>query len=290
VVSLLCLQKLSMKMISTKPSSYIHVLACLFSAVIVPYQLKAFPIVDAFALWSSSNTANVWMTTTRTSTTSLSSSFSDDDENNELAKLIEKRIQIKRKKKEELIKMEDDIYQQTMIQLGMGDDNATANTNFSKSPGNGDDNDDNDVVSVIDWDKMPTFQTQRPVRQSKMTDDQQENDSSSSFRSDGTTREPTYVDSMADYDDENEFHIPNRLGFTALSWGDESKGFVARGKLKKHQLREGKFVPGDLQLAYNRLLDEGIVLVETSPEYGKAMINQKLSAQDILAQCIQEYS
>jgi aryl-alcohol dehydrogenase-like predicted oxidoreductase len=281
-------------MIPTKPSSSIHALACLLSTVVLSSQWNALPMVDAFAVWSSSaNTANVWLTTTKITTiTSLASSSLDDNENNELAKLIEKRNQIKRKKKEDLNKKEDDIYQQTMVQLGMGvGDDATAgasNIDLSKSPGNDDDGDDG--LSMIDWDNMPTFQTPRPVRQSKMTDSQQEKENSSSFRSDSTTREPTYVDFLADYDDENEFHIPNRLGVTTQCWGDESKGFVAKGKLKKQQLREGKFVPGDLQLAYNRLLGEGIVLVETSPDYGKAMVNQKLSAQDILARCIQEYS
>jgi hypothetical protein len=29
---------------------------------------------------------------------------------------------------------------------------------------------------------------------------------------------------LADYDDENEFHIPNRLGISTQCWGDEFKG------------------------------------------------------------------
>ena len=59
------------------------------------------------------------------------------------------------------------------------------------------------------------------------------------------------VDYLADYEDENELHIPNRIGFSTLSWGDESKGFVPKSnkKLKKKQIAQGKFVPGDLQVS-----------------------------------------
>lgn len=79
------------------------------------------------------------------------------------------------------------------------------------------------------------------------------------------------------------------MGVTTRCWGDEKEGFVSSGKLKKQQLREGKFVPGDLQLAYNKLLTEGIFLFETSPDYGGAMASKKLSAEDILARCMKEY-
>lgn len=64
---------------------------------------------------------------------------------------------------------------------------------------------------------------------------------------------------------------------------------MSSGKLKKQQLREGKFVPGDIQVAYNQLLTEGIFLFETSPEYGKGMASKKLSGEDIMARCISEY-
>ena len=90
-------------------------------------------------------------------------------------------------------------------------------------------------------------------------------------------------------EDENDFHIPNRMGVTSRCWGDEKEGFISSGKLKKQQVREGKFVPGDIQVAYNKLLTEGIFLFETSPDYGKAMASKKLSGEDIMARCIQEY-
>lgn len=97
------------------------------------------------------------------------------------------------------------------------------------------------------------------------------------------------IPSISIQEDENDFHIPNRMGVTTRCWGDEKEGFVSSGKLKKQQLREGKFVPGDIQVAYNKLLTGGIFLFETSPDYGKIMATKKLSAEDIMARCIQEY-
>lgn len=190
--------------------------------------------------------------------TQLASSSFDDDE---LAKLIGKRSQIKRKTKEE-IPTEEDIVEALTPEL---------------TPDN---------IDEMDWDEMPEFQVKRPVRESKRKDND-DDDTMTRYR--GNSNEPAYVDFLADHEDENELHIPNRLGVTTRCWGEESLGFVPKGKLKKQQLREGKFVPGDLQLAYNNLLDEGILLFETSPDYGKAMASKKLSAEDILARCMQEY-
>jgi aryl-alcohol dehydrogenase-like predicted oxidoreductase len=97
------------------------------------------------------------------------------------------------------------------------------------------------------------------------------------------------MDYYADYEDENEFHIPNRFGVSTKGWGDINAGFVPSGKLTKQQLREGKFVPGDLQVAYNELINGGIFLFETSPEFGSALAGKKLSAEDILNRCVKEY-
>lgn len=54
-----------------------------------------------------------------------------------------------------------------------------------------------------------------------------------------------------DYDDrswdENEFHIPNRIGFTTADWANTDKGFV-NGKLKKADRKMGKFNKADLKV------------------------------------------
>lgn len=79
------------------------------------------------------------------------------------------------------------------------------------------------------------------------------------------------------------------MGVSTKCWGDDKEGFISAGKLKKQQLREGKFVPGDIQVAYNKLLTDGIFLFETSPDYGSGMASKKLSAENILLRCMKEY-
>ena len=193
-----------------------------------------------------SPSASVQHTITRPAQKLQASSMDDD----ELSKLIGKRNQIKRKKREEEPKEEDFL--------------------------------DNVDTSSVDYlEKLPDFQTKRVKRTPKKTEDEENPRSSSN--------EPTYLDYYADYEDENEFHITNRMGVSTRCWGDANEGFVSGGKLKKQQLREGKFVPGDLQVAYDSLLSEGVLLFNTSPEYGSPMASKKLSGEDILARCIQEY-
>jgi aryl-alcohol dehydrogenase-like predicted oxidoreductase len=181
----------------------------------------------------------------------LFSSPSDDDE---LSKLIGKRNQIKRKKKEE-VPMEDVFLEEIAAEID---------------------------PDTMDMENMPDFKTKRPVRGPKKMSKKEEAQSRT------PSKEPEVVDYLAEYDDENDFHIPNRMGISTRCWGDETKGFVSSGKLKKQDLRQGKFVPGDLQVVYNKLLEAGILVFETSPEYGKAMASKKLSAEDILARCIKE--
>jgi aryl-alcohol dehydrogenase-like predicted oxidoreductase len=137
----------------------------------------------------------------------------------------------------------------------------------------------------IDWESMPEFKTKRSNRPPKKKEEDEDKGKSASSYND----EPSYIDFLADYDDENDFHIPNRLGISTRCWGDEKEGFVSSGKLKKKELREGKFVPGDLQMAYNRLVEEGILLFETSPAYGRGMANVNLSSEAILSRFIKEY-
>lgn len=188
---------------------------------------------------------------------SLCRLFSTAPENDELSKLIGKRGQIKRKKKSELPN-EDAMYESmTTNELEISDE---------------------------DFESMPEFQVKRPVRKPKITNEDEEAEKDGS----GSSIEIEFVDYMADYEDENDFHIPNRIGISTRDWGEESQGFVPSGKLKKQQIRSGNFVPGDLQLAYNALIEKGIFLFETSPRYGKKMASRELSAEHILARCINE--
>ena len=58
-----------------------------------------------------------------------------------------------------------------------------------------------------------------------------------------------FVDWTEDYEDENEFHIPNRIGFSTVDWGNGKAGFVA-GKLKKKDRKAGKFNKADLMVRH----------------------------------------
>ena len=79
------------------------------------------------------------------------------------------------------------------------------------------------------------------------------------------------------------------IGISTIDWGDPSRNFVASGKLTKRMIKAGKFVPGDCQMVYNKLMEGGISFIETSSAYGKASRKQSLGAHEILAQCVAEY-
>eukprot|EP00522_Entomoneis_paludosa_P009127 CAMPEP_0172458160 /NCGR_PEP_ID=MMETSP1065-20121228/26096_1 /TAXON_ID=265537 /ORGANISM="Amphiprora paludosa, Strain CCMP125" /LENGTH=505 /DNA_ID=CAMNT_0013212269 /DNA_START=26 /DNA_END=1543 /DNA_ORIENTATION=+ len=135
----------------------------------------------------------------------------------------------------------------------------------------------------LDLESLPEFKTERPVRRATPPPEEQEEDDDSTKKSD-----IPIIDFKADYADENDFHIPNRMLISTQSWGDPKRNFVASGKLTKRMLKEGKFVPGDLQLAHEKLLEAGLTCLETSPSYGAASKAKKLSAQDILLRCLKE--
>ena len=175
---------------------------------------------------------------------------SESFEDDEISKLIGKRAQIKRKSKEE-------IEEQSMP---------------------------SEPVVDLDLDELPQFKTDRPVRRAKKKEESEESDDKDKKKS----ADIPIVDFKADYDDENDFHIPNRIGVSTKHWGDPKAGFVASGKLTKRMIKEGKFVPGDLQLAHTKLLEGGVTLIETSPVYGAASEKDKLSAEYILQRCIEE--
>lgn len=169
-------------------------------------------------------------------------SSNDDDE---LSKLIGKRNQIKRQRKQE------------------------------EPP------EITELTVDLDVSKLPEFKTERPVRRAKKED-------TSEKEEEKETTKPKYdspiVDYMADYADENDLHIPNRIGITTVAWGNPKRNFVASGKLSKRAVKSGLFVPGDIQLAYNELLASGITFMETSASYG----GTAMSAHNILQRCLAE--
>eukprot|EP00984_Skeletonema_dohrnii_P002686 scaffold930_cov126-Skeletonema_dohrnii-CCMP3373.AAC.2 len=133
--------------------------------------------------------------------------------------------------------------------------------------------DEADVDKLFSRDYVPTFETKRGPSRTGLSsgesggvlDGEEEDDPERAL----------FVDWTEDYDDENEFHIPNRIGFTTAEWGDKKKGFVA-GKLKKNERKAGKFNKSDLKKAYEKLQQNGVSFVETSESssFAEAFLNK----------------
>ena len=107
-----------------------------------------------------------------------------------------------------------------------------------------------DVDDLFAKDYMPDFKIKRAGNSNRGLSG---GDSRGIFEdpNDPDAEEPDtglFVDWTKDYMDENEFHIPNRLGFTTCDWGNSKVGFVS-GKLKKKERKMGKFNKTDLKVS-----------------------------------------
>ena len=100
-----------------------------------------------------------------------------------------------------------------------------------------------DVNAWTDLDKLPEFKTKVPTPAKPAEDKKPETPKKKK-----DDEQSVGYDYTMDYADENEFHIPNRIGISTISWGDPNKGFVPNGKLSKTMKKEGKFLPGDAQV------------------------------------------
>ena len=57
-----------------------------------------------------------------------------------------------------------------------------------------------------------------------------------------------FIDWTTDYNDENELHIPNRIGITTRHWGNVKLGYVDGKKLKKKDRAVGRYNKNDLKV------------------------------------------
>ncbi len=142
----------------------------------------------------------------------------DDDEpvSDELSKLIGKRASMMKKKAPTPSPVDEDFIDPTTASLYEGKEG-------------------------MDIFEMPDFKSARPLKTPKEVEDK---DRGGGSENDGDY----YVDYQAEYDDENDLHIPNRIGFTTKPWGDPDAGFRSGKKLKKKAIKAGKFLAGDLQV------------------------------------------
>lgn len=214
------------------------------------------PATSAFVVGGSTLVTSARVTTP---TTQLWSSPPDDTtgadggDDDEISKLIGKRNNIKRIKKVE--------YQEDLTPADVQD---------------------------FDIESLPEFKTARPSRAKKEAE-KEAAEAAETIARRKDDDEVLSVDYLSEHDDENDFHVPNRLGFSTVGWGDPTRGFVSEGKLTKRMRKAGRYVPGDCQMVYNKLMEQGISLIETSSTYGKASRSLKLSAEEILAQSIAAY-
>lgn len=155
----------------------------------------------------------------------MSSTEDEEEVTGELAKLIGKRASIAKKSDKTL---------KTVVTPDDPDliDETTAKMYEGKSG--------------MEIFEMPEFVSKRPLKKPKEIDDSSRggNSEDKSSKSDSEY----YIDYQADYNDENDFHVPNRLGFSTIAWGDELQGFKSGKKLKKKEIKAGYFLAGDVQV------------------------------------------
>lgn len=175
--------------------------------------------------------------------------FDEDDEplSDELSKLIGKRASISSARKPAAVGSESESGTST---------SASTSTSSTTIPS---DNDENAIIDPsfealyegktgMDIFEMPEFKTKRPLKTPKETEDKARGGDGGSGT--GAGGSDAYIDYMAEYDDENDLHVPNRMGVSTDAWGDVDQGFKAGKKLKKKEIRAGKYLAGDLQVRF----------------------------------------
>lgn len=183
------------------------------------------------------------------------SDYGKEKQSSELDSLISKRDQI-RQKKIANTKPDDD---SPPIQE-MSDEEIQAMFAKKKNTDGADEEDGGgeegttggglDVDDLFSKDYVPDFKTKRSGPSNRGLSGGESggilDDPNASEEEDGKVG--MFVDWAEDHDDENEFHIPNRIGFSTVDWGNGKAGFVS-GKLKKKDRKAGKFNKADMRVS-----------------------------------------
>ena len=190
----------------------------------------------AFAFTFSSKSHSATLSSTSATSYLHMSSIDDEDDipmSDELSKLIGKRASLSKLREEAGTPSAQD---KKMTSTEQSDDITIDASTASLYEGK----------SGLDMFEMPDFTTKRPLRAAPETNDKSRGGDGTK----GDDDDDTYIDFQADYDDENDLHIPNRLGFSTKDWGETKAGFKAGKKLKKKEIKKGKFLAGDLQVNF----------------------------------------
>ena len=159
----------------------------------------------------------------------------DDTLSAELSKLIGKRASISKKSSSSASTSTSKPQSQTIP--SDNEEDAIIDPSFEKMY---------EGKSGMDIFEMPDFKTKRPLKTPKETEDKARGGEGKGKEEQGGGE---YVDFFADYDDENDLHIPNRMGISTIAWGDVDQGFKAGKKLKKKEIKAGFYLAGDLQVS-----------------------------------------
>lgn len=160
----------------------------------------------------------------------------DDALSDELSKLIGKRASISKKPASSSSSSTSKPQSQTIP--SDNEEDAIIDPSFEKMY---------EGKSGMDIFEMPDFKTKRPLKTPKETEDKARGGGEGKGKEEQGGGE--YVDFFADYDDENDLHIPNRMGISTNAWGDVDQGFKAGKKLKKKEIKAGFYLAGDLQVS-----------------------------------------
>lgn len=161
----------------------------------------------------------------------------DDISRDELQQLLQ-RLQEKKEDREE----EEDLFAMPEFktkrmannnqQRGLSSGNYGADTTSS----NGSSNKNNNVGGPKKTSSNDENDTNG--NNNATTEDEEEEDNNDIF-----------IDWTTDYNDENELHIPNRIGITTRHWGDVKLGYVdGKKKLKKKDRAVGRYNKNDLKV------------------------------------------
>lgn len=164
----------------------------------------------------------------------------DEALSDELAKLIGKRASISKKTSSNSSNSSSSAGSTVSTKVNPNDPNVIDETTAKLYEGK----------TGMDIFEMPEFKSKRPLRKPKEMEDSSRGGSSADKNAQDDRE--YYIDYQADYDDENDFHVPNRIGFTTVAWGDTGQGFKSGKKLKKKEIKAGFFLAGDLQVCRTR--------------------------------------
>lgn len=139
-------------------------------------------------------------------------------------------------------------------------------------------------MNLTNFEEMPLLQTTRPKRESyKMrihVDVVDKKQSGYKY---------PYFDALADYADENNLHVPNRIGFCIMEGTNKASGFIpSKGPNMKCGYKNNSYNFNEFSKIYNELIFNGIRFLDTSECHIISGHKMKLPSENIFGRIIKE--